>query len=174
MRALAQRSSDAAKKIKSLISESSGQVERGVSLVGQAGEVLTKITSHINNISGLIGEIASGAQEQSTGLGEINIGVTQLDQVTQQNAAMVEQATASSHELNRNAGELSELITRFKLSDLATSQPAVSDNIATFVPQKVTAQEPQQAPRVAPPAARMAVGSNQRMPSQADDIWEDF
>ena len=123
VRALAQRSSDAAKEIKGLIGESTEQVERGVDLVGQAGEVLTKIAGHINHISGLIGEIAASAEEQSIGLGEINIGVTQLDKVTQQNAAMVEQATNDSHALNDDAGELSNLVAQFRLGAGRAAQP---------------------------------------------------
>ncbi|WP_209316616.1 methyl-accepting chemotaxis protein [Pseudoroseicyclus tamaricis] len=113
VRALAQRSSDAAKEIKDLISGSSEQVESGVKLVGKAGEALNAIAERVNNISGLITEIASGAVEQSTGLGEINTGVGQLDQVTQQNAAMVEQATAASHILKKDAQTLTGLVQRF-------------------------------------------------------------
>ena len=115
VRALAQRSSDAAREIKGLIGASSEQVSEGVSLVGQAGDVLTRIASHINHISGLIGDIASGAAQQSAGLGEINIGVIELDKVTQQNAAMVEEATASGHALNAEATALSDLMAGFTL-----------------------------------------------------------
>ena len=124
VRALAQRSSDAAKQIKGLISGSSQQVERGVGLVDKAGEVLTRIVERITHISSLMTEIASGAEEQSIGLGEINVGVTQLDKVTQQNAAMVEQATSSNHALNRDAEKLSDTVAQFRLSKDAT-KPAL-------------------------------------------------
>ena len=169
VRALAQRSSDAAKQIKSLISESSGQVARGVSLVGQAGQVLTKIASHINHISDLVAEIASGAEEQSIGIGEINIGVTQLDKVTQQNAAMVEEATTSSHALNAAATELEELVTRFQLDDTAVTAAPASDNIAEFVPQPAsrTSAEPEFKSRTA-----RAVGDG--LAHSSKDIWQDF
>lgn len=116
VRALAQRSSDAAMEIKTLISDSSRQVERGVDLVGKAGEALNSIVERVNHISKLVTDIAEGAVEQSTGLGEINTGVVQLDQVTQQNAAMVEEATAAGHMLNSDATKLAELVAHFKIS----------------------------------------------------------
>ncbi|AHC99975.1 methyl-accepting chemotaxis protein [Leisingera methylohalidivorans] len=115
VRALAQRSSDAAMEIKTLIGNSSGQVARGVDLVGKAGEALQSIVSQVSHISQLVSGIAEGAAEQSTGLHEINTGVTQLDQVTQQNAAMVEQATAAGHLLKTDAAKLSELVAHFKI-----------------------------------------------------------
>ncbi|MEM8536427.1 MAG: methyl-accepting chemotaxis protein [Pseudomonadota bacterium] len=163
VRALAQRSSEAAQQIKSLISESSGQVTRGVALVGQAGEVLTKIASHINNISGLVGEIAASVEEQSTGLEEINIGVTQLDKVTQQNAAMVEEVTANSHALHGDAGELSELVTRFKL---AQAQQELRP-----VPAPPSAM-PAPAPQAAKTVTQMR--GTQVVNGAADDVWQDF
>ncbi len=115
VRALAQRSSDAAMEIKTLIGDSSKQVERGVDLVGKAGEALQSIVSRVAHITELVSRIAEGAAEQSTGLHEINTGVTQLDQVTQQNAAMVEQATAAGHMLNSDAGKLAELVAHFTI-----------------------------------------------------------
>lgn len=121
VRGLAQRSSDAAMEIKKLISDSSQQVERGVDLVGKAGEALEQIVERVSHISTLISGIAEGAAEQSTGLGEINTGVTQLDQVTQQNAAMVEQATAAGHMLNSDAGKLAELVAHFNTGTAPSS-----------------------------------------------------
>ncbi|MEX5562543.1 methyl-accepting chemotaxis protein [Pseudophaeobacter sp. 1A16562] len=116
VRALAQRSSDAAMEIKTLIGDSSKQVERGVDLVGKAGDALQNIVERVNHISKLVTDIAEGAAEQSTGLGEINTGVVQLDQVTQQNAAMVEEATAAGHMLNSDATKLAELVAHFKIT----------------------------------------------------------
>ncbi|WP_232281889.1 CHASE3 domain-containing protein [Roseobacter sp. SK209-2-6] len=123
VRALAQRSSDAAMEIKTLIGDSTKQVERGVDLVGKAGEALQSIVTQVSQISRQVSEIAEGAVDQSTGLGEINIGVTQLDKVTQQNAAMVEQATAAGHMLKSDAGKLSELMGHFQAED-AVQSPA--------------------------------------------------
>ncbi|MBL8542864.1 MAG: PAS domain S-box protein [Hyphomonadaceae bacterium] len=113
VRALAQRSSEAAKEIKGLISASSQHVETGVELVGEAGKALQGIVLKVNEISGLVSEIAASAQEQSTALAEVNTAINQMDQVTQQNAAMVEQSTAASHSLTQEAEELMSLISRF-------------------------------------------------------------
>jgi methyl-accepting chemotaxis protein len=116
VRALAQRSSDAAMEIKTLIGDSSKHVEQGVDLVGQAGIALQSIVDRVSHISTLVTDIARGAEEQSTGLGEINTGVVQLDQVTQQNAAMVEEATAAGHLLKSDAAELTDLVGKFQIS----------------------------------------------------------
>jgi methyl-accepting chemotaxis protein len=114
VRALAQRSSEAAKEIKTLIKGSATEVERGVQLVGGAGKALTSIVERVTHISDLVRTMATGTSEQAVGLGEINIGVNQLDQVTQQNAAMVEQATAASHVLKADVVRLQEMVKRFK------------------------------------------------------------
>lgn len=114
VRALAQRSSEAATEIKTLIGESSRQVEHGVDLVGKAGTALQSVVAQVGHISTLVSGIAEGASEQSTGLNEINVGVEQLDKVTQQNAAMVEQATAASQLLKNDAGKLAGLISHFQ------------------------------------------------------------
>ncbi|PYE84960.1 methyl-accepting chemotaxis protein [Pseudoroseicyclus aestuarii] len=115
VRALAQRSSDAAKEIKTLISDSARQVQDGVGLVGKAGSALTDVVDRVEGIVGLVSDIARGAKEQSTGLDEINTGVIHLDQVTQQNAAMVEESTAASHAMRGEADDLKQLVARFTL-----------------------------------------------------------
>ena len=122
VRALAQRSADAAKEIKALISTSSEQVGQGVTLVGHAGQALERIVGQVAEISGLMGEIAASAQEQSTGLSQVNAAVNQMDQMTQQNAAMVEQSTAASHALAQEAQELQRLVGRFRTA--AAAEPA--------------------------------------------------
>ncbi len=114
VRGLAGRSSEAAMEIKALISASAEQVGRGVDLVGKAGEALNTIAGRVNQISELVSGITEGAVEQSTGLAEINIGVTQLDQVTQQNAAMVEQSTAAGHLLKGDALKLTQVVAGFQ------------------------------------------------------------
>ncbi len=123
VRGLAQRSAGAAAEIKTLITQSSKQVDQGVSLVGEAGNSIGTIVKRVNEISRLISDIASGAVEQSTGLGEINTGVSQLDNVTQQNAAMVEQATAAGHMLHADATKLSGLMARFELDQQTAATP---------------------------------------------------
>jgi len=113
VRALAQRSAEAAKEIKALIANSSSQVERGVRLVGDTGQALTGIAAKVAEIDKLISEISLSAQEQATGLSQVNIAVNQMDQVTQQNAAMVEEATAAAANLKAEARGLAELVSRF-------------------------------------------------------------
>ncbi len=123
VRALAQRSADAAKEIKILISTSTQQVGAGVSLVGQTGEALQRIVDQVASIDALVNEIAASANEQSTGLAEVNVAVNQMDQVVQQNAAMVEEATAATHALKNEAGELASLVSRFKVGAGASGAP---------------------------------------------------
>jgi methyl-accepting chemotaxis protein len=115
VRALAQRSSQAAKEIKALIGMSSGHVEAGVKYVGQSGDALREIVAQIVEISELVTEIAQAASQQSTGIEEVNSAVNQMDQVTQQNAAMVEQSTAASHHLAAEAQNLAQLVTNFNV-----------------------------------------------------------
>ena len=116
VRALAQRSAESAREIKGLIGAGSTHVGNGVSLVNSAGEALTDIVKRVGNIAELIGDIANGAQEQSTSLTELNTGVAQLDQVTQQNAAMAEESSAASTTLKKEAATLHELVMRFCLA----------------------------------------------------------
>ncbi|MGK7651545.1 methyl-accepting chemotaxis protein [Roseovarius sp. B08] len=115
VRALAQRSAESAREIRGLIGAGSRHVENGVSLVNNAGDALTDIVTRVGNIADLIADIASGAHEQSTSLAELNTGVAQLDHVTQQNAAMVEESSAASTSLKNEAETLHALVTRFHL-----------------------------------------------------------
>ncbi|MEM6481863.1 MAG: methyl-accepting chemotaxis protein [Pseudomonadota bacterium] len=119
VRTLAQRSADAAKEIKALITKSAEQVDRGVNLVRDAGDALSEISSQVSNISGLVSGIATSAGEQASGISEIATSVTQLENVTQQNAAMVEESTAAGHMLREQSAELAKLIGQFRVSDLA-------------------------------------------------------
>jgi len=121
VRALAQRSAEAAKEIKALISTSTQQVATGVELVGEAGQALSRIANRVTQMNSVIGNIASGAKEQATGLSEVNAAVNQMDQMTQQNAAMVEQASAASQALAHEGQELAHLISRFKVGTVAQS-----------------------------------------------------
>ena len=115
VRNLAQRTADSAGEIKELIDISTKHVESGVELVGNAGEMLESIVNHINEAADLTQQVASSAEQQSTAFGEINIGVSQLDSVTQQNAAMVEQSTAALMEMRNEASTLSGLVSVFQL-----------------------------------------------------------
>jgi methyl-accepting chemotaxis protein len=119
VRALAQRSADAAKEIKALISTSADQVARGVKLVGESGNALDRIVGKVSNINVIVTRIAASAQEQAVGLHQVNTAVNQMDQVTQQNAAMAEQSTAASHGLAREAETLTASLSKFRLGDEA-------------------------------------------------------
>ena len=117
VRALAQRSADSAREIKTLISTSSTQVKSGVVLVRESGEALSAIAVRINDITHLMGEIRASTQEQALALAEVNTAVNEMDQVTQQNAAMVEESTAASLSLSREASDLTQLVGRFQVSE---------------------------------------------------------
>ncbi|WP_439156155.1 methyl-accepting chemotaxis protein [Yoonia sp.] len=184
VRALAQRSSDAAKQIKDLIGGSAQQVEKGVCLVDKAGAVLTRIVERIAHISTLMGEIASGAEEQSIGLGEINIGVTQLDKVTQQNSAMVDEATAGNHALTRDARALADIVVKFQLmattdsavpSPVTTSRGTVGENVMVFnSPRAKNARVGVRAIAKEPQTALRRTGTAVSAVQQDDRLWEDF
>ncbi|WP_417427106.1 methyl-accepting chemotaxis protein [Hoeflea sp.] len=115
VRELAGRSATAAKEIKQLIADAGDEVRSGVSLVGETGEAITRIIARIEEISAHVGAMATASREQATGLGEVNTAVNQMDQMTQQNAAMVEETNASSHTLAQEAAALSTLVAAFRL-----------------------------------------------------------
>lgn len=179
VRALAQRSSEAAKEIKTLISGSATEVGRGVELVGGAGAALTSIVQRVTHISELVRTMATGTAEQAVGLGEINIGVNQLDQVTQQNAAMVEQATAASHVLKGDAVRLQEMVKRFKTGNIhgGRGEPATFRRSTTpstvqpveFKPATEVSFTPKQGEM---PIERKSTGTGGA--AAADNDWIDF
>jgi methyl-accepting chemotaxis protein len=122
VRALAQRSAEAAKEIKTLISASSQQVGTGVGLVGETGKTLERITDKVARINAVVTGIAAATQEQASGLQQVNTATNQMDQVTQQNAAMVEQSNAASHALAQEAGELARLMAQFNVGAAALAK----------------------------------------------------
>ena len=124
VRALAQRSAEAAKEIKSLIVASTNQVEQGVDLVSQTGKELDRITQQITELRSIVADIATSAQEQASGLSQVNTALSQMDQVTQQNAAMVEESTAASHSLAQETDEVSRLVARFDIGHQSGATPA--------------------------------------------------
>ena len=142
VRALAQRSADAAKEIKGLISTSSTQVAEGVELVAETGKALERILVQVNDINKVVVDIASGAQEQATGLAQVNAAINQMDQATQQNAAMVEESTAASHSLAQEANQLADTISQFRIGEMGSKVRHIA-----------------QAPRRAAPKAAMAMKS---------------
>ena len=117
VRNLAQRSAAAAKEIKELISDSVGRVEAGSRLVGQAGETMSEVVASVQKVTAIIGEISVASVEQRDGIEQINIAISQMDGVTQQNAALVEQAAAAADALEQQAASLAEAVSVFKLHD---------------------------------------------------------
>ena len=165
VRALAQRSSEAAREINTLISTSSEQVQQGVDLVDQTGAALASIVTSVSDISSRVAEIATSARQQSSGLNEINVAMNELDQVTQQNAAMFEETTAASHALMSEADALSAAVSRFALGEPRHAAP-------------VAAPAPAPAPK--PRAASVASVAGSAALALADEVeidttgWEEF
>jgi methyl-accepting chemotaxis protein len=162
VRALAQRSSDAAREINELINSSGEQVQQGVDLVDRTGKALASIVTSVAEISSRVSNIAASAREQSSGLAEINTAVNELDHVTQQNAAMFEETTAASHALTSEADALVQAVSRFKLDMHRES------------PRKTTLAKPAQEVPVAP---RAVVQGNAALDVNADlaaEGWEEF
>ena len=115
VRNLAQRSAEAAKEIKGLIGTSVDKVEAGSRLVADAGQTMSEIVGSVQRVSDIIGEITAAAGEQSDGIGQVNVAVNQLDQMTQQNAALVEESAAAAESLKDQANRLAQVIQIFKL-----------------------------------------------------------
>ncbi len=116
VRTLAQRSAQAAREIKALITASTAKVEAGTQLVGDAGQSMQAIVAQVQRVCDIIGEITSAAEEQSSGIGQVNTAVSQMDQVTQQNAALVEESAAAAASLKSQAERLAAVVAGFKLS----------------------------------------------------------
>jgi len=127
VRSLAQRSAEAAKEIKTLISDSVEKVGVGTEQVAQAGATMQEIVNGIKRVADIVGEIASASREQSAGIAQINQSVTQLDNVTQQNAALVEETSAASKALQEQARDLAVLAASFTLASSGThARPRVA------------------------------------------------
>ncbi|MBG1230917.1 methyl-accepting chemotaxis protein [Aestuariivirga litoralis] len=125
VRSLAQRSAEAAREIKKLISESTSQVSHGVSLVNKTGDALTDISTKVTNIDALVAEIFSKSQMQSSSLGEVATAINEIGQTTQRNAAMVEETTAAISRLNGQSRRLADLVGAFKFSNSPDTSNAV-------------------------------------------------
>ena len=185
VRALAQRSAEAAKEIKALISASTAQVGSGVKLVGETGQSLERIVAQVADINGVVSEIAASAKEQATGLAEVNGAVNQMDQVTQQNAAMVEQSTAASHSLAQEADDLAQLLRRFRTGQ----REAPPSRAAAPTPARLAAPARRALPpsgdpagskgsafaqRFSAPQLRSPGGRGQSAAAQPSEDWEEF
>jgi methyl-accepting chemotaxis protein len=168
VRALAQRSAEAAKEIKALISASTTQVGSGVQLVDRTGKALDALVIQVDEIDALVSEIAASAKEQATGLNEVNSAVNSMDQVTQQNAAMVEESTAAAHALKGEAGELSRLIGEFRTGE---APPAARPARGAPRPASAGSRPVPSAPRRMAGKLKAAYGGG--APSSSSD-WEEF
>ncbi|MGH8490039.1 MAG: methyl-accepting chemotaxis protein, partial [Gammaproteobacteria bacterium] len=124
VRNLAQRSAEAAKEIKGLIQDSVRKVEEGARLVDASGSTLGEIVAWVKKVSAIIADIAAASQEQSAGIEQVNKGITQIDQMTQQNAAFVEEMASASQSMNEQAVHLTQAIQSFKLKDDHAAQTA--------------------------------------------------
>ena len=169
VRALAQRSADAAKDIKSLITTSSQQVMNGVNLVGETGKMLDRIVTKISEVNALIADIANSTETQATNLKQVNSAVTDMDKMTQQNAAMVEESTAAARSLAAEADELAALVARFQLRSGARSmaRPAAVQSVSPPRPAPMSA--PTSAPRRVPQSS-----GNLALSVDADEDWNEF
>ena len=196
VRSLAGRSTEAAKEIKALIGNSVETVDAGSRLVDTAGSTMQHIVQEVQRVTDLIREISASTSEQTVGIGQVGEAVAQLDQMTQQNAALVEESAAAASSLNQQAQQLVEAVAVFQLGrhenamrrPSAAAQPAVrpisspasSPSTAPHLGQRTStaakpattpAKPPASAPRSSPaPAARIAAPAGH----QADDDWETF
>ena len=159
VRKLAQRSADAAKEIKTLITDSVNKVEDGGQLVERSGQTLKEIVISVKKVSDIVAEIAAAAREQATGIEQVNRAVLQMDQVTQQNAALVEETAAASHVMGDQAKELQNLMGFFKLDERATpTHKAVTASAPRSESKSRTPPRsaPDQRPRPAAPVKSVA------------------
>ncbi|EUB96843.1 methyl-accepting chemotaxis sensory transducer [Rhizobium sp. CF080] len=178
VRELAQRSAKAAKEIKELITKSGEHVRSGVNLVGETGKALEVIVVEVQEINRHIGAIVESSREQSLGLQEINTAINTMDQGTQQNAAMVEQSTAASHSLAKEATALNQLLTRFNVGHGAGRAAPVTGRAPAPAASPVRAAAGRSTP-VASPARALgrkvasAFGGGAAS-AAAQDSWEEF
>ncbi|HRH80560.1 MAG TPA: methyl-accepting chemotaxis protein [Thiobacillaceae bacterium] len=167
VRSLAQRSANAAKEIKQLISDSVDKVNSGYKLVEQAGGTMDEVVDAVKRVTDIMGEITAASLEQSQGIEQVNGAISQMDEMTQQNAALVEEAAAAAESLQDQAGSLAEAVSVFKVAGggrQLVAAPARRPASATPAP----------APAAMPLAARAAARMRADAPQAADDEWEEF
>ena len=160
VRALAQRSAGAAKEIKGLIGESVNSVNEGSGLVDKSGEALGTIVKSVQKVSEIIAEIAAAGEEQASGIDQINQAITQMDNVTQQNAVLVEETSSGSQALEHQSNEMLNLVSTFELGDVIDVEPETARRSKV----KVAAVE----------SVKLAVTRPAKVAARANDKWEDF
>ena len=170
VRNLAQRSAAAAKEIKGLIGDSVDKVELGARLVEQAGTTMKEIVVHVRHVTDIIGDITTASTEQTVGIEQINQAIAQMDQVTQQNAALVEEAAAAAAQLQEQSFALAEVVSVFQLSGNRTTRPSAPTIAAP--PVRLAVARPQAARK---PAGRaLAVSQTARSAAAKAPEWEEF
>ncbi|PNV30353.1 methyl-accepting chemotaxis protein [Xanthomonas citri] len=170
VRTLAQRSAGAAKEIKGLIDDSVHKVAEGSALVRKAGATMADIVASVQRVTDIMGEISAASQEQSSGIEQVNQTITQMDETTQQNAALVEEATAAARSMEEQAGHLAEAVSVFKLDDSAAQAPQ-SARVRPITSRPVAVKS------AARPVARAAASASRPATSQAalaDGNWQEF
>jgi len=178
VRNLAQRSAEAAKEIKLLIGNSVEKVEAGSRLVDEAGSTMGDIVNQVKRVSDLINEISAATIEQTAGIGQVNDAVVQLDQVTQQNAALVEESAAAADSLNQQAQQLVQAVAVFKIGHEEAAQQPMARTAVVHARKPVAATRPSPAVRsgIAPAPKRQpaASGMTQTAAAGGADEWEKF
>ncbi|MBS0444791.1 MAG: MCP four helix bundle domain-containing protein [Proteobacteria bacterium] len=168
VRALAQRSADAAREIKTLIGSSVERVEEGGTLVDQAGTTMREVEAAIQRVTDIVAEITAASNEQATGVSQVGEAVTQMDQATQQNAALVEQSAAAAESLKLQAQQIVQAIALFKL-DAGAAAPALAPAVK-FNATPPAAPVAKQAPAPAKAAAAGWSGADRRGPGRAKNV----
>ena len=164
VRTLAQRSAAAAKEIKGLIDDSVGKVNDGSALVHKAGATMGEIVASVQRVTDIMAEISAASQEQSAGIEQVNQTVVQMDETTQQNAALVEEATAAARAMEEQAGHLSEAVSIFVVDEAET----------VVAPRAPAPRVAAPAPAPAAPAARRSTGGRSLAAELADGDWQEF
>ncbi len=173
VRNLAQRSAEAAREIKHLIDDSVTKVEVGAKLVDQAGVTMEEIVVSIKRVTGIMSEIMLASQEQTTGIEQINEAIVQMDDVTQQNAALVEEAAAAATALQNQADDLSELVSTFQLATEKNAQPAWQEPVLEN--KKIVPLIKKAAPQNNKPAQQIKrVANASSNPQSGNADWEEF
>ncbi|MFZ2824842.1 methyl-accepting chemotaxis protein, partial [Hydrogenophaga sp.] len=189
VRNLAQRSAEAAKEIKGLIGASVDKVDAGTRLVADAGQTMSEIVGSVQRVSDIIGEITAASGEQSDGIGQVNVAVTQLDQMTQQNAALVEESAAAAESLREQASKLAQVIQIFRTDGAAplhshaplqrpgaaqppAIKPAPATQARVAAPPAAVPQRPAAPPPTRPSATQVPVKA--LVAAGAEGEWESF
>ncbi|WP_229218169.1 methyl-accepting chemotaxis protein [Rugamonas apoptosis] len=173
VRNLAQRSAGAAKEIKSLIDDSVEKVGAGTKLVGQAGVTMDEVVASVRRVTDIMSEIANASQEQSAGIEQVNHSIIEMDSMTQQNAALVEEAAAAAQSLQDQAGELARVVSIFKLVEGETRVAPVAYTPPVAVVKPAAVSRPA-APVRKLAAAPVAKPKKAMAAAQAEDEWEEF